>query len=190
MQYQPSIAGLGGLNTSATDRQTTGFPLIYDISIGTLFGGGAGGPFLQHANTPQFADNLTWVKGRHAFKTGVLMRWREFNILQSSWARGLYITTALETSNDSNAMGGYGFASDLLGDPLQGVKAINLQEAGQRIKEFGAYFQDDFKVSPRLMLNLGGFVDQTTGTNPPGSVRLTSDRVTLHSLAVAVLTFP
>ena len=34
------------------------------------------------------------------------------------------------------------------------------------------------------------FVDQTTGTSPPSSVALTSDRVTLHRLAVAVVTFP
>jgi hypothetical protein len=33
------------------------------------------------------------------------------------------------------------------------------------------------------------FVDQTTGTPPVGSVQLTSNTITLHGLAVAVVTF-
>ena len=154
MQYIPSLAGVGGLNTSASDPQTTGFPEIIDASTGTTFGAGAGGPFVAHTNTPQFADNLTWIKGRHAFKTGVLFRAREYNIFQSIFPRGLFITTAFETAN-GGLQGGNGFASDLIGDPLETIIDLNFKESGQRIKEGGAYFQDDFKVNKQLTLNLG-----------------------------------
>jgi len=159
MQYIPALAGVGGLNTSASDTQTTGFPSILDGSTGTSYGSGAGGPFVAHTNVPQFADNLTWIKGRHAFKTGVLFRAREYNIFQSIYPRGLYITTAYETANAA-LQGGYGFASDLLGDPLETLVDLNFQESGQRIKEVGAYFQDDFKVNKQLTLNLGLRWDQ------------------------------
>jgi hypothetical protein len=153
MQYESSIVGLGGLNTSPSNRQTTGFPLLDALPYGTNIGGGLGGPFLQHNNIPQIADNFSWVKGRHAFKVGFLGRFREFNILQSLASRGLYVFFPYETG--SAFVGGDTFASALLGDPLEVVRQIVPDEFGQRIKEYGTYVQDDFKVNKRLTLNLG-----------------------------------
>jgi hypothetical protein len=153
MQYESSIAGLGGLNTDPQDRQTTGFPLLYSLPDGTNIGGGLGGPFTQHNNTPQFGDNFSWEEGRHAFKAGFLARFRQFNVLQSLASRGLYVFFPYETGNAF--VGGDTFASTLLGVPLETERQIVPQEFGQRIKEYGAYFQDDFKMTQRLTLNLG-----------------------------------
>ncbi|MBZ5667342.1 MAG: TonB-dependent receptor [Acidobacteriia bacterium] len=153
MQYEPTIAGLGGLNTSPDDGQTTGFPLLFMLPDGTNFGGGLGGPFVQHNSIPQLADNFSWMKGRHAFKTGFIGRFREFNLLQSLASRGLYVFFPYETG--SAFVGGDTFASALLGVPLQTERQIIPREFGQRIKEYGVYFQDNFKATKRLTLNLG-----------------------------------
>jgi hypothetical protein len=153
MQYESSIAGVGGLNTSSTDTQTTGFPLIYMVPSGTNIGGGLGGPFNQHHNIPQLADNFSFVKGRNQFKTGFLGRFREFNEMQSVASRGMYYFYAWETSY--YLTGGDQFASALLGVPIDAERQLVPHEFGQRIKEFGTYFQDDLKLNKRLTLNLG-----------------------------------
>jgi hypothetical protein len=153
MQYESSIAGLGGLNTSPNALQTNGFPLLYSLPIGTNMGAGLGGPFYNTFNVPQIADNFSWVKGRHAFKMGFLGRFREFNLLQSLISRGLYIFFPYETGNLT--VGGDTFASTLLGVPLEAERQIVPQEFGERVKEYGTYFQDNFKATKRLTLNLG-----------------------------------
>ena len=101
MQFQPSIAGLGGLNTDPKNPFTSGFPL-FEISAAfgaTILGGPAGGPSKQHHNIPQFADNFSFIKGRHSFKTGVIARFREYNIQQPLFPRGLYVFNSFTTSN-------------------------------------------------------------------------------------------
>jgi hypothetical protein len=153
MQYESSIAGLGGLNTLPTAQQTNGFPLLYALPTGTNLGAGLGGPFYNTFNVPQIADNFSWVKGRHALKMGFLGRFREFNLLQSLISRGLYIFYPYETG--SSLVGGDTFASALLGVPLEAERQIVFQEFGERIKEYGTYFQDNFKATKRLTLNLG-----------------------------------
>jgi len=60
------------------------------------------------------------------------------------------------TSN--GGVGGDAVASALLGYPLAAQRDI-AQPWGQRAHEYGFYFQDDFKVSRRLTLNLGGRYD-------------------------------
>ena len=153
MQYESSIKGLGGLNTSPNAAQTNGFPLLYSLPIGTNMGAGLGGPFYNTFNVPQIADNFSWVKGRNDFKMGFLGRFREFNLLQSLISRGLYIFFPYETG--SSFVGGDTFASTLLGVPLESERQIVPQEFGERVKEYGAYFQDNLKATKRLTLNLG-----------------------------------
>jgi hypothetical protein len=157
-QFQPLIAGLGGLNTDPKNPFTSGFPLL-DIAGAfstTVLGGPAGGPSKQHHDIPQFADNFSFIKGRHSFKTGMIARFREYNLQQPLFPRGLYIFNGY-TSGDLLA----GQVGDPLADGLLGVPIIAEREEltygafGERDKEFGAYFQDDFKVNKRLTLNLG-----------------------------------
>ncbi len=101
MQFQSSIAGLGGLNTDPSDPFTSGFPLL-DIAGArstTVLGGPAGGPSAQHHNIPQFADNFSFIKGRHSFKTGMLARFREYNLQQPLFPRGLYVFNGFTSGN-------------------------------------------------------------------------------------------
>ncbi len=150
MQYEPD-AGVPYLNTSPDDEFTTGFPM-YQIAGYQLFGGPAGGPFEQVHNIPQLTENFSWSAGRHFLKAGFSYRGRQFNLAQSVWPRGQNVFNTLPTSLGS--VGGHSVASALLGYPSNVTR--NFQPPwGERLKEYGFYFQDDFKVNRRLTLNLG-----------------------------------
>jgi hypothetical protein len=153
-QYDPNL-GIPGLNTSSTDLTLSGFPLFDPVGY-SVFGGSAGTPSTQNHNIPQLSDNLSWVRGRHAFKTGFSADFRQYNLGQSLFTRGLYVFVPYATSSfpANELSGGNAIASALLGYPYE-VRRQILPAMGERIKEDGAYFQDDYKVSKRLTLNLG-----------------------------------
>jgi hypothetical protein len=156
MQYQSSIAGLGGLNTNPNDPFTSGFPLLDILGAysTTILGGPAGGPSKQHHNIPQFADNFSLARGRHVMKAGFIARWREYNLQQPLFPRGLYIFNNFTSSN--LFAGGDPFASALLGVPLIAQRnQLTYGAFGERDHEYGAYFQDNYKLNSRLTLNLG-----------------------------------
>ena len=101
MQFQPLLAGLGGLNTDPNNPFTSGFPLLVVAGAqgNTILGGPAGGPSKQHHNIPQFSDNFSFIKGRHAFKTGMIARFREYNLQQPLFPRGFYIFNGFTSGN-------------------------------------------------------------------------------------------
>jgi hypothetical protein len=158
MQFQPLIAGLGGLNTDPTNPFTSGFPLLAlagNLST-TVLGGPAGGPSKQHHDIPQFADNFSFIKGRHSFKTGFLARFREYNLQQPLFPRGLYEFNGFTSGNLLIGIPGDPLADGLLGVPIIAEREqLTFGAFGERDQEYGAYFQDDFKFSKRLTLNLG-----------------------------------
>ena len=156
-QYTPDL-GIPYINTSQTDRVTTGYPLFVLYGMGYM-GGPAGTPSSQNHNIPQLSDNLSWAKGRHAFKTGFSASFRQYNLDQSLFPRGLYVFVPYATGSfnpftGDMMHGGNSAASALLGYQYS-IRRARLFPLGERIKEYGAYFQDDFKVSKRLTLNLG-----------------------------------
>jgi hypothetical protein len=124
-------------------------------------GGGFLGPCQftsQSYDTFHEYANLTKVSGAHTFKMGGVWgnnRWSErpapsypgFNF-SSDFTQGPNPTVASPTS-------GIGFASFLLGTGDSG--GITNVNPGQFVSYhyYGAYFQDDWKVTPKLTLNLG-----------------------------------
>jgi len=150
-EFVPDL-GVRFLNVSPDDETSTGYPLL-SIPGFTQFGSPLGAPFNFATNIPQITDNLSFSKGRHFFKTGFTYKARQFNAGINVFARGFLIFNALTTAGDSFSEGS-GLASSLLGYPLVGIRDRS-SPFGQRQKEWGFYFQDDFKVNRRLTLNLG-----------------------------------
>ena len=102
-----------------------------------------GAPRIYTYNNFQEGDDLTWVKGRHSVKMGVDVKRIQDNETTESNGRGNYTFLDIPTF----------FAAipsrfDALTPGQSGYRGI-------RETLFGAYIQDDFKVSPRLTLNLG-----------------------------------
>ncbi|MGH9722808.1 MAG: TonB-dependent receptor [Bryobacteraceae bacterium] len=108
--------------------------------------------------TYSFNDDLSWTRGKHIFKTGYLYEFAPYvGLGQQNGAGNVTFTTAmtaLPAQSSRNVGGGLGFASFALGYASTG--AIHTpRRVGMRWRYHAMYFQDDWRVTPRLTLNLG-----------------------------------
>ena len=154
----PQKAGLKGLPPSVV--QLT-FPEI--AFAGTNSPGGWQGTnarfFNEAANTFTAQDNVMWIRGKHSMVFGF-----QYQALQDNENFALvaqFNFNSVQTQG-YNAAGtllsatGQSYASYLLGAVgSSGVSQNAIGETGGRYKTYATYFQDDFKVSTRLTLNLG-----------------------------------
>jgi hypothetical protein len=103
-----------------------------------------GAPRIYHYNVFQEGDDLTYVKGKHSIKMGVNVERIQDNEISSGNSRGDY--TFLD------------IPSFLANVPIRfDAPPSYASDAYRGIREtlFGAYVQDDFKVTQRITLNLG-----------------------------------
>ena len=105
-----------------------------------------------------FGDDLTIIKGKHNFKMGYLYERVHYNGFGrqtlSGLVRGDRRSTSIPGDNNLNTGGGNGFASFLLGESYSGGTE-NDRFVGQQWRSHSMYFQDDWKITPKLTLNLG-----------------------------------
>lgn len=106
-------------------------------------------------NTFNYYDNLTWQRGRHYLSIGGQATRYQQNYLNAGNVGflGQFSYTGQFTALPGGA--GYGPADFVL-DRIQNVQlASPLGWVGNRQWRIAGYFQDDFKLTPRLTLNLG-----------------------------------
>ena len=111
----------------------------------------------------QYGDTLNIVHGKHVIKLGPQVRFSQFNLFQVGQPRGrLSFSGEFTADNPSSGDGtGVSLADMLLGDPTTSVIST-LTYFGNRQRTYGAFVQDDYKLSPSLTLNLGLRYDYTT----------------------------
>ena len=119
-----------------------------------FFGGGTSAlgdpqqPFVDRVNHVwQAANDTTWIKGRHSLKFGVDIRREAMNIAFINRPNGDLTFSGVITGNAA--------ADFLIGLPAQARATTT-----QAIQEgygwlYAGYVQDEFRVTPRLTLNLG-----------------------------------
>ncbi len=143
-----------------------GLPTI-DISGLTSLGAGAfASPNRRSSDTIQFTENLTKISGGHSFKGGFEYQRLHFPWIDPAWSRGefsfggytgvpeltsgigmadlLLTPTATTVINGVNDVGG-----------ANSVYASNITTPDDLRHYYGAYFQDDWKATSKLTLNLG-----------------------------------
>jgi hypothetical protein len=138
-----------------------GFPgLLFNfsgnISGSQQFSGwGGGSSNFNIENTFQWTDNLNITRGNHTLKLGGDLRRYQYNVLKGAPFYGEYVFGSIFTSSSDRAGSGAPFADFLLGFPstIQGTQMLDWGR--HRWIYGGAYFQDDWKLSRRLTLNLG-----------------------------------
>ncbi|MGI9069375.1 MAG: TonB-dependent receptor [Pyrinomonadaceae bacterium] len=109
-------------------------------------------------NTYQIADNVSMMRGRHAFKFGFKIDENRFRNGEQIQGNGVANFNGLfSTGNSSIGTGGNRnnhVADLLLGLPNSHVLQTN-QLANLQNRPWAVYFQDDWKVSRRVTVNLG-----------------------------------
>lgn len=112
-------------------------------------------PSLEIQNTYSYSDNLTRILDKHTIRLGAEIRSEEFTIFQPASPRGnLFFDGPLTDNPAATGTGGSGFAQFLLGLP-SGGNITNLHNVDYGRPVYAFYLQDDYKVTPKLTLNLG-----------------------------------
>ncbi len=104
-----------------------------------------------------FVGTVSKVLGSHSLKTGTEIRSNAVNHSQAPWSLNFSFNRGMTAGPDPrvvNAVGGFGYASFLLGTGAGGSEVHGIRPALES-KSYGFYLQDDWKVSRKLTLNLG-----------------------------------
>ncbi|MCC7496254.1 MAG: TonB-dependent receptor [Bryobacterales bacterium] len=141
----------------------TGWPSIYTDAGGFLYGGGWDGDNRKNQMLTAFniEDNVTWVKGKHNLQMGFKGRLERNNIREMQQAQGSHSFYSAWTSlydplaQNSTPYTGSGFADLLMGLPASLNNQYNRGYFYFQQKELGLYFNDTWKVTPKLTLGLG-----------------------------------
>jgi hypothetical protein len=131
-----------------------------------LFYSGTGNPYTAwggQANNGSentvysYNDDFTWIRGSHSWKFGGGLQINHYNGYGRQCEAGCvgfnFTQTGVPLSTDSNR-GGNSFASFLLGYADSG-QIDTVRFIGQQFPYYYGYIQDDWKVSKKLVLNLG-----------------------------------
>jgi trimeric autotransporter adhesin len=152
------VAGLAGIEGVSTNPFDFGLPGINFTTFGGLTDPT---PRRELDQTYTLSDTLSWYHGKHNWRFGGDFR----RILQSfrsaKNAEGSFVFTGFETSaftlgsaqpvNDT----GYDFADFLLGVPQQTSLQSGTNSYDFRSNAFDLFAQDDWRILPKLSLNLG-----------------------------------
>jgi len=154
IQGIPQVAGNGGLPS-------------FNINGMTGLGPTDDRPTIQSVWDLEFTDNVTKELGHHTLKTGVQVDILEGDIMQPPAPRGLFTFNGQFTDIPNQNQNLNGIADILLTPTASTVGGVNnvggLQSlsgsnfAGTQYNRSytAAYFQDDWRVTPSLTLNLG-----------------------------------
>jgi hypothetical protein len=143
--------GIRGINVT---ENTTGLPNINIQEFTGISGGPAFLPVNPKQDHWQINNNVSWSVSTHQMKFGYqYIRRRPSPFTNTDTRSSMTFNNQLTNSNNT---GGAGFASLLLGHLAGGAsRGFLLEPYYLTVGEHGAFFQDDWKLSRRLTVNLG-----------------------------------
>jgi len=145
-------AGIANVNI---DELTLGLPAFAINGFETL-GAKDNIPAIIVSQNTEFSNNVDAILNKHSLKIGFDVVFRQTNAHQASFTRGQFQFTTIYTSNPAApANTGFGGADFLLGKPQQILVNGLVGTRGLRRSDWAGYIQDDWKMTPRLTLNLG-----------------------------------
>ena len=136
---------------NAVNPFNPGFNVVPDLSFSQGYGGISSlwGPWWAHHNISQASDDLTKETGAHSLQMGVTT---------------MFSITPVQSQTTPSRQGAYSFdghftgnaiADGLLGLPVTYGELQGFREPYYNFHQTEAYFQDDWKATRRLTLNLG-----------------------------------
>lgn len=151
-----------GLINNNPSRLGTGIPQIVVSGISGL-GNSNLFPFTDNLQNFQFVDNFSFTRGKHAFKTGLDIRYNKVDGSEDFSFAGTIVFDGSQTGISS-------LADFVQGTPQNAFITRGFTSPPIRLENYYFYFQDDYKVSPKLTLNLG--VRYELNTVPTASRKL------------------
>lgn len=160
-KYAATAMGLSGLPQGQASSM---FPIVTFASGSnppTNWGGTTEGRTIAANYT--LLDNVQWNIGKHSFTFGGQTAWMLYNELRATGgstpvtlANAVTETAQLNKAYTALSNTGLSYASFLIGEIDQGSFTQYLQQIfGSRFRAISPYAQDDWKVTPKLTLNLG-----------------------------------
>jgi hypothetical protein len=115
------------------------------------------------ANGYVLLDNLQWNFGKHSLTMGGQLVWMQYNFLNNATGVNPLQLTFNSTSTagyngntTAIATTGQAYASYLLGAPTNGSFTLSaVPETGARFRPISPYVQDNWKITPKLTLDIG-----------------------------------
>ncbi|MHB8502264.1 MAG: TonB-dependent receptor [Candidatus Acidiferrales bacterium] len=178
-RYSPSandlsnIPGQFGIQGIPQQSLNGGLPAFGINGLATL-GSNAFLPSDEVTSTFQLTDDVTKIYGKHTFKMGIEWQHVKFSTLQPPWSRGQFNYGGNYTEIPNVDQGNTGRAAFLLlptanttpgctvpancpgfvgGANSVFVSNISLTDNGKNY--YGSYVNDDWKITPKLTVNLG-----------------------------------
>ena len=180
---KPWEIGTFGVTNLPQGQAGEEFPGVSFGSVSTAFAGlaqqtwtGNGNSVSTQLTTPNnyaIADNVQWLKGKHALTMGLTFQWQEINNANPATFTGVLTfgfnpySTAQFTSGSStlsDSATGFAYASYLLGAAggststdatNQSLGLDYVSELAGRYKTIAPYVRDSYKVTSKLTLDLG-----------------------------------
>ncbi len=177
----PAQYGVANNGNIPQDQENGGLP---GFTFGGLANLGSNNflPSDEVSQTLQVTDDFTKIYGKHSFKMGIEFQNVRFSTLQPAYSHGQFnyggsftdipnlgettggIAQFLLTPQAASTPNGYSWSGG-----ADSVDSSNINKTYDQKVYFASYFQDDWKVSPKLTLNLGvrwdyfGPINETNG---------------------------
>lgn len=144
------VATTQGLGFTGIDYSTRGGLSGFPLASFNNFSGwnGALPTYFWRTQTWEFLDNLSFIKGKHTLKAGILLRMNQINISQCC-------NSDFGSVSFDGFATGFDYADFLLGVPHFSSLFTRTIPATPQYNEWGLYVQDNYQVTDKLTLNLG-----------------------------------
>lgn len=155
----PAKAGLTGLPPGNAALQ---FPAINFTGPNAPINWATTGPFNEAENNFTFQDNVQWIHGKHAVTFGFQIQRLQDNRTPADTGSNASFTFANNETAGFSPTGtllattGNAYASYLLGAVnASAITQNSVVVFGARYHDYSAFIQDDWRVVPRLTVNVG-----------------------------------
>lgn len=171
--YQTDVNKLWGVNYLPTLPRDFGYPQI-SIAGFSPVGDVTEIPIDRAETTYQVNDTFSMVRGAHGLKFGTDIRKIQQNGILDLLSRG--------SMSFSGALSGFGITDLFLGYPTFALQSQSNNPQTQRTTSYNFFVQDDWKVTPKLTLNLGLRYEYNTPPIDP------TNRMSAFNLATGKIT--
>jgi hypothetical protein len=158
-------ASAAGLSNYGVGHASNAFPNVGFSGTNAPYGWDTSNkPQCVDANTYNVQDALQTTRGAHSITIGGQYEWYQYNGdsgpttgTNASWAFSNTQTANFSSGSTVNTATGAAYASYLTGytSSYYNSRQVGFKVIGGRFKAFSPYIQDDWKITPKLTLNLG-----------------------------------